>query len=212
MLEERFFRILFGRMSNIELLMPVIDSAAEMVVNAVTHGGRFVVYDENGQMNGESSYRCSGLRLPFSGVGEDGGLIDVTAKDVVIVYSLLPATERSMTALEKARVSGCYTIVVCPKTRGEHEPEHATLAQMAHVHIDNLSDADGVVRPSGWKNTVAPTTAIMNDVLLWCLHGRIIDLMMMRGMTPGVLRGSHLRGGRNYNRAFVDSLFTERGW
>ena len=212
MLEEQFFRILFHRMKSIEDLEPLINMAADMVIASVTTGGRFVVYDETGQMNGESSYRCSGLRLPVNGETGDKELIDVTAKDVVIIYSLLPVTEKSLAALDKAKVAGCYIIAVCPKTRGEKVPPGRSLADCADLHIDDLSDAEGVIRPKGWKNTIASTTAIMNDVILWYLHGTIIDRMLMRDMIPGVLRGGHIKGGSNWNRAVVDSLYRLRGW
>ncbi|MBT4484637.1 MAG: DUF2529 family protein [Candidatus Latescibacteria bacterium] len=212
MLEEQFFRILFSRMNNIEEIEPQVTIAADMVIAAVTSGGRFVVYDENGQMSGESSYRCSGLRLPVHGATSDMELIYVTAKDVVIIYSLLPATEKSLAALDKARVAGCYIIAVCPKTRGEKIPPGRTLAEYADIHIDDLSDAEGVIRPEGWKKSIAPTTAIMNDIILWYLHGTIIDRMLMRGMVPGVLRGGHIKGGNNWNKTVVDSLYKVRGW
>ncbi|MFC1692094.1 DUF2529 family protein [Candidatus Latescibacterota bacterium] len=212
MLEEQFFRILFNRMNSIEKLEPLINKAADMVIAAVTSGGRFVVYDENAQMSGESSYRCSGLRLPVYGITNNEKLIDVTAKDVVVIYSLLPVTEKSLTALDKARVAGCYIIAVCPKTRGEKTPPGRTLADYSDLHIDDLSDAEGVIRPQGWKNSIAPTTAIINDIILWYLHGTIIDRMLVRGMVPGVLRGGHLKGGSNWNRAVVDSLYKLRGW
>ena len=212
MLEEQFFRILFSRMNNIEELEPLVINVADMVIAAVTSGGRFVVYDENGQMSGESSYRCSGLRLPVNGVVGDKELIDVTAKDVIIIYSLLPVTEKSLAALDKARVAGCYLIAVCPKTRGEKIPPGRTLAKYADIHIDDLSDAEGVIRPGGWKKSIAPTTAIMNDIILWYIHSTIIDRMLMRGMVPGVLRGGHIKGGNNWNKTVVDSLYKVRGW
>lgn len=212
MLDEQFFRILFDRMRNIERLLPDITRAADAVIDAVTHGGRFYAYDENNQMNNESSYRCSGLKLPQSGNVGGTELVDVTARDIVIIYSLLPATEKTLKALDKARDAGCFTIAVCPKTRGGKTPQGRTLAESVDIHLDDLSDAGGVIRPTGWKSYIAPTTAIMNDILLWALHGQIIDRMIMRGMTPGVLRGGHLKGGRKYNHAVVDSLFRERGW
>jgi uncharacterized phosphosugar-binding protein len=212
MLEAQFFGILFERMKNIELLIPEINRAADAVIEAVTHGGRFIVYDENGMMNGESSYRCSGLRLPYSGNDQNGGLIDVNAGDVVIVYSLLPASEKSLKAVEKARNAGSYLIAVCPRTRCEIRPSGPNLADSVDIFIDDLSDADGMLRPKGWKHSIAPTSAIMNDVILWCLHGQIIDRMTAHGMTPGVLRGGHLKGGAAYNTSVVDSLFKARGW
>ncbi len=212
MLEVQFFNILFERMRGIDRLMPEINRAAEAVIAAVITGGRFVVYDENGQMNGESSYRCSGLRLPVSGVDGNGELIDVIAKDVVIIYSLLPVTEKSLVALDKARIAGCYIIAVCPKTRGEIAPPGRTLAEYADIHIDDLSDAEGVISPKGWKKSIAPATAIMNNMILWYIHGTIIDRMLMRGMVPGVLRGGHIKGGNKWNKSVVDSLYNIRGW
>lgn len=212
MLEEHFFNLLFHRMRLLDGIRPDIIRAADAVIAAVTHGGRFMVYDENGQMNSESNYRNSGLKLPQNGMNGSGELLPVTPRDVVIVYCMLPATEQSLTALDTARDSGAYTIVVCPRTQGGVVPAGRTLAGGADIHLDNLSDADGIIIPDGWETPIAPTTGIINDVILWMLHGEIIDRMIQRGMTPGVLRGSHLRGGRPWNHAVPDSLMRERGW
>jgi len=212
MLEEKFFRILFDRIENIDTLMPDINRAADAIIEAVTHGGRMMVYDERSQLSQESNYRCAGLRLPRPAVTPEGDLMDVTPLDVVVIYSHLPATEKSLRALDKARTAGSWVVAVCPKTRNGKVPDGPTLAVQAHLHIDDLSDAGGTVRPPGWKNAIAPTTAIMNDVILWVLHGQIIDRMTARGVTPGVLRGGHLKGGSEFNHAVVDSLFNARGW
>ncbi len=212
MIEEQFFTILYDRLGRLESVRPTIILAAEAVIAAVTNGGRLVVYDENGQMNGESVYRNSGLKLPTDGRAPDGGLVDVDAKDVVIIYSLLPGTERSFAAFDKARDAGSYIVAVCPRTRGGVIPPGRSLAAEADVYIDDLSDADGAVLPEGWTTPIASTTGIMNDVVLWAFHGEIIDRMLARGMVPGVQRGSHLRGGRIWNRTVSDSLFNVRGW
>ena len=212
MLEEQFFNLLFHRLRLLEGIRPAIIRAADAVIAAVTHGGRLMVYDENGQMNGESVYRNSGLKLPSQGVTSDGELLPVTPLDVVIIYCLMPATEKSLTALDAARDSGSYTIVVCPTTRDGVVTGERTLAEHADIHLDDLSDADGVILPDGWDTPIAPTTAIMNDVILWMLHGEIIDRMLARGLVPGVLRGGHLRGGRPWNHAVPDSLKDARGW
>ena len=212
MLEEQFFNLLFHRMRLLDGIRPLIIRAADAVIAAVTHGGRFMVYDENGQMTGESDYRNSGLKLPKRGMNDDGELLPVTPRDVVIIYSMFPATKKSLTALDAARDAGAYTIVVCPRTHGGVVPAGQSLAESADIHLDNMSDADGVILPEGWETPIAPTTGIINDVILWMLHGEIIDRMVQRGMTPGVLRGSHLRGGRLWNHAVPDSLMRERGW
>ena len=212
MLEEQYFNLLFHRLQLLDGIKPTIIRAADAVIAAVTHGGRLMVYDENGQMTGESNYRNSGLKLPTQGMSSDGKLLPVTPRDVVIIYCLTPGTEMSLAALDAARDAGSYTIVVCPGTHDGVVPGGRTLAEHADIHLDDLSDSGGVILPDGWDTPIAPTTGIMNDVILWMLHAEIIDRMLARGMVPGVLRGGHLRGGRPWNHAVPDSLKTERGW
>ena len=116
MLEDRYFTLLFHRLRLLEGIRPAVIRAADAVIAAVTHGGRLMVYDETGQMTGESVYRNSGLKLPSTGMNSDGELLPVTPRDVVIIYCLMPATEKSLAALDAARDAGAFTIVVCPGT------------------------------------------------------------------------------------------------
>lgn len=116
----------------------------------------------------------------------------------------------------EARKFGIKNIVITsmsysPQVQSEH-PSGKRLFEVADLVIDNCAPAaEAMMDVPGLPAKFAAASGIAAATLMWSISAVLIEALMEKGLTPGVLRSANYPGGNEFNQEVI-AHYEETGW
>jgi len=86
------------------------------------------------------------------------------------------------------------------------------LYEMADVVIDNCAPAgEALMEVEGLEPRLCASSGLTAAFILWSVTTVIVEELMKRGKTPGVLKSANFPGGNEYNKKYVEPRYEREG-
>lgn len=136
--------------------------------------------------------------------------------DVMILGSVsgrnLPVVDLAL----EAKKMGLKTIVITSMTyttqvKSDH-PSGKRLFELGDIVLDNCAPAaEAMIEVEGLEPRFAAASGLSAAYIMWSITAVVIEELMARGITPGVLKSANFPGGNEFN-AEVIKTYEEKGW
>lgn len=195
-----------------------IIEAADIIANAVMNGGKIYMYRICHGIEKDLLYRGGGP-IFYKHFEEDlkKDMSKLTDKDVLIVSSVSGRTKEIVDYTWEAVNKGTkviaftsmeYAVVVDPV----HE-SGKKLYEMATLTIDNCAPAaEAMLHVDGIEAPFAASSGIASDYIMWCITCNVVEKMLEKGYTPGILKSANFPGGNDYNKTVIEPHYEKYGW
>ena len=86
------------------------------------------------------------------------------------------------------------------------------LYEMADVVIDNCAPAaEALMEVEGLESRLCAASGLSAAFILWSVTTVVVEELMKRGKTPGVLKSANFPGGNDYNKSYVELRYEKEG-
>jgi len=87
------------------------------------------------------------------------------------------------------------------------------LYEMATLTMDNCAPAaEAMLEVEGIEAKFAAASGIASDYIMWNITCVVVEKMLEKGITPGILKSANFPGGNDYNKTVIEPHFDEFGW
>ncbi len=190
-----------------------IIKAGELIADAIQNGGKvwldtichYIEFDSINRGGGPAFYQ----KLSQFDKCKPGDVIitsSVSGRTESVVNLAYEAVEKGMTVI--AFTSMAYATEV--------EPVHFSgkkLYEIATHTLDNCAPkAEAMIDVPGIEAKFAAASGIASDYIMWSITSCVVDTLMARGITPGILKSANFPGGMEYNIEVVNKNYEKYGW
>ena len=175
--------------------------AGEIIADAIMQGGKVYLhnichsierdlYDRGG---GPVFYRLYEEEEP-----------ELTEKDVLIVSSVSGRTKEvvdlAWSSMEKGVKVIAFTSMEYARSVDPVHPSGKKLYEFVTLAMDNCAPAaEAMLEVEGLEARFAASSGIASDFIMWSITAVIVQRMMEKGCTPGILKSANYPGGPEYN-------------
>jgi len=136
--------------------------------------------------------------------------------DVFILGSVSGRTFKIVDLAYEAKKLGMKIIVVTSMeyatTVDSPHSSGLKLYEMADVVIDNCAPAgEALMEVEGLEPRLCASSGLTAAFILWSVTTVIVEELMKRGKTPGVLKSANFPGGNEYNKNYVEPRYEREG-
>jgi uncharacterized phosphosugar-binding protein len=86
------------------------------------------------------------------------------------------------------------------------------LYEMADVVIDNCAPAgEALMEVEGLEPRLCASSGLTAAFILWSVTTVVVEELMKRGKTPGILKSANFPGGSEYNKNYVELRYEREG-
>lgn len=210
-----------------------IVKAGRMIADAVAGGACVHVHDTGHIIDSELIFRGGGLILykrfkyglnvenPVRKRDRDdldtsmAGLAAYALKasgarpgDVMILGSVSGRNLPVVDLATEAKKFGLKTIVITsmsysPQVQSDH-PSGKRLFELADLVIDNCAPAaEAMMDVEGLPAKFAAASGIAAATIMWSVSAVVVETLLEKGITPGVLKSANFPGGNEFNRDVI---------
>lgn len=191
-----------------------IIEAGTMIADAVASGHKIYLSGICHSIEMDLIYRGGG---PIFYKHFDNGLESLNEGDVLVVSSVSGRTKSvvdlAYSAVEKgvkviAFTSMEYAVQVDPvHESGKKLYEFVTLA------LDNCAPAaEAMLEVEGIEARFAAASGIASDYIMWNVTSVVVEKLLEKGITPGILKSANFPGGNDYNKTIIEPNYEKNGW
>ncbi len=218
-----------------------IEEAGRMIADAVDQGGCIHICDSGHIIDSELIYRGGGLilykRFKYDLVVEDNvrprdrsdldtsmeGLAAYALKksgarpgDVIICGSVSGRTFSVVDLAYEAKKMGIKIIAITSMSYATSvESPHSSgkkLYELADIVIDNCAPAaEAMMEVEGLEPRLCAASGLSAAMIMWSVTTVVVEELMKRGKTPGVLKSANFPGGSEYNKNYVEPRYAREG-
>lgn len=190
-----------------------IQRAGEMAANAVMQGKKIYLHKICHSIEMDLYNRGGGPVFYQLYKAEETKL---EAGDILFVSSV---SGRTLDVVNLAYDSVAAGVNVIAFTSMEYakavDPVHESgkkLYEFATLSIDNCAPAaEAMLEVEGLDARFAAASGIASDFLMWSITSVMVEKMLEKGCTPGILKSYNFPGGREHNEV-IQEHFEKYGW
>lgn len=106
-----------------------------------------------------------------------------------------------------------FTSMEYTKTVDPVHPCGKRLYEMVDLAMDNCAPAaEAMIEYPGIEARYAAASGIACNILLWSMTSVAVDMLMAKGITPGILKSANYPGGMNYNNTVIYPTYEKHGY
>jgi uncharacterized phosphosugar-binding protein len=215
--------------------------AGQIIAEAVDNGACVHIHDTGHIIDSELIYRGGGLilykKFKYNLVVDNPvrkrdrsdintsmeGLASYALKasgarpgDVFIIGSVSGRTFSAVDLAYEAKKLGMKIIVITSMTYATSvDSPHSSgqkLYEMADVVIDNCAPAaEAMMEVEGLEPRMCAASGLAAAFIMWSITTNVVEELMKRGKTPGVLKSANFPGGNDYNKSYVEPRYEKEG-
>jgi uncharacterized phosphosugar-binding protein len=215
--------------------------AGQIIADAVDNGACVHIHDTGHIIDSELIYRGGGLilykKFKYNLVVDNPvrkrdrsdintsmeGLASYALKasgarpgDVFIIGSVSGRTFSAVDLAYEAKKLGMKIIVITSMTYATSvDSPHSSgqkLYEMADVVIDNCAPAaEAMMEVEGLEPRMCAASGLAAAFIMWSITTNVVEELMKRGKTPGVLKSANFPGGNDYNKSYVEPRYEKEG-
>ncbi|MBE6929365.1 MAG: SIS domain-containing protein [Ruminococcaceae bacterium] len=96
------------------------------------------------------------------------------------------------------------------------DPVHESgkkLYEMATLTMDNCAPAaEAMLEVEGIEARFAAASGIASDYIMWNITSVVVEKLLEKGITPGILKSANFPGGNDYNKTVIEPNYEKYGW
>lgn len=136
--------------------------------------------------------------------------------DVFIIGSVSGRTFSAVDLAYEAKKLGMKIIVITSMsyatTVDSPHSSGSKLYEMADVVIDNCAPAaEAMMEVEGLEPRLCAASGLSAAFIMWSVTTVVVEELMKRGKTPGVLKSANFPGGNDYNKSYVEPRYEKEG-
>ena len=191
-----------------------IIKAGTMIAEAVANGGKVYLNDICHSIEMDLIYRGGG---PIFYKHFDNGLESLNPGDVLVVSSVSGRTKSVVDLAYSAIEKGVKVIAFTSMEYAvQVDPVHESgkkLYEFATLTLDNCAPAaEAMLEVEGIEARFAAASGIASDYIMWNVTSVVVEKLLEKGITPGILKSANFPGGNDYNKTVVEPNYEKNGW
>ena len=136
--------------------------------------------------------------------------------DVMILGSVSGRTFSIVDLAYEARKMGLKIIAVTSMSYATQvESPHSSgkeLYELAGVVLDNCAPAaEAMMEVEGIEARLCAASGLSAAFILWSVTTVVVEELMKKGKTPGVLKSANFPGGNDYNKSYIEPRYEKEG-
>jgi len=193
-----------------------IIKAGTMIADSVANGGKIVLNGICHSIENDLIYRGGGP-IFYKHYEEEKHKDTLKAGDVLIVSSVSGRTKSVVDLTWEMVQRGVNVIAFTSMEYAvQVDPVHESgkkLYEMATLTMDNCAPAaEAMLEVEGIEAKFAAASGIASDYIMWNITCVVVEKMLEKGITPGILKSANFPGGNDYNKTVIEPHFDEFGW
>ena len=139
------------------------------------------------------------------------------AGDVLVVSSVSGRTKSVVDLTWEMVARGVKVIAFTSMAYAvQVDPVHESgkkLYEMATLTLDNCAPAaEAMLEVEGIEARFAAASGIASDYIMWNVTSVVVEELLSRGITPGILKSANYPGGNDYNKTVIEPNYEKYGW
>lgn len=193
-----------------------IIKAGEMIANAVANGGKIILSDICHSIENDLIYRGGGP-IFYKHYKEEDHKDTLKEGDVLIVSSVSGRTKKVVDLTYEMVQRGVKVIAFTSMSYAvQVDPVHESgkkLYEMATLTMDNCAPAaEAMLEVDGIEARFAAASGIASDYIMWNITSVVVEKLLEKGITPGILKSANYPGGNDYNKTVIEPNYEKYGW
>lgn len=91
-------------------------------------------------------------------------------------------------------------------------PRAKKLYELADVVLDNCAPAaEAMMEVEGIEARLCAASGLSAAFILWSVTTVVVEELMKKGKTPGVLKSANFPGGNDYNKSYIEPRYEKEG-
>ena len=193
-----------------------IIKAGTMIADAVANGGKVYLNDICHSIEMDLIYRGGGP-IFYKKFKKDEHMESLKAGDVLVVSSVSGRTahvvDLAWEAMEKGVNVIAFTSMEYARQVDPVHPSGKKLYEFVTLAVDNCAPAAvAMLEVEGIEARFAAASGIASDYIMWNITSVVVEKMLEKGLTPGILKSANFPGGNDYNKQIIEPHYDEFGW
>lgn len=193
-----------------------IIEAGELIANSVMNGGKIILSGICHSIENDLIYRGGGP-IFYKHYEEEKHKDTLKAGDVLIVSSVSGRTKSVVDLAYEMVERGVNVIAFTSMEYAvQVDPVHESgkkLYEFATLTLDNCAPAaEAMLEVDGIEARFAAASGIASDYIMWNVTSVVVEKMLEKGFTPGILKSANFPGGNDYNKTIIEPNFEKNGY
>lgn len=193
-----------------------IIEAGKLIADSVASGGKIYLSGICHSIEMDFIYRGGGPIFYKKYKDEEHREI-LKAGDVLVVSSVSGRTKSVVDLTWEMVARGVKVIAFTSMAYAvQVDPVHESgkkLYEMATLTLDNCAPAaEAMLEVEGIEARFAAASGIASDYILWNVTSVVVEELLSRGITPGILKSANYPGGNDYNKTVIEPNYEKYGW
>ena len=190
--------------------------AGEMIADAVANGGKVYLNDICHSIEMDLIYRGGGP-IFYKKFKKDEHMDALKKGDILVVSSVSGRTaavvDLAWEAMERGVNVIAFTSMEYARQVDPVHPSGKKLYEFVTLAVDNCAPAaEAMLEVDGIEARFAAASGIASDYIMWNITSVVVEKMLERGLTPGILKSANFPGGNDYNKQIIEPHYDEFGW
>ena len=193
-----------------------IIEAGELIANSVANGGKILLSGICHSIEKDLLYRGGGP-IFYKAYEEEKHHDTLKAGDVLVVSSVSGRTKKVVDLTYEMVQRGVNVIAFTSMEYAvQVDPVHESgkkLYEMATLTLDNCAPAaEAMLEVEGIEARFAAASGIASDYIMWSITSVVVEKLLEKGITPGILKSANFPGGSEYNKTIIEPNFEKYGY
>lgn len=193
-----------------------IIKAGGMIADAVANGGKIYLNDICHSIEMDSIYRGGGP-IFYKKFKKEEHMDSLKKGDVLFVSSVSGRTaavvDLAWEAMERGVTVIAFTSMEYARQVDPVHPSGKKLYEFVTLAIDNCAPAaEAMLEVEGIEARFAAASGIASDYIMWNITSVVVEKMLEKGLTPGILKSANFPGGNDYNKQIIEPHYDKFGW
>ncbi|MBE6599323.1 MAG: DUF2529 family protein [Ruminococcaceae bacterium] len=193
-----------------------IDKAADLIANAVANGGKIWLAEICHSIQMDLIFRGGGP-IFYKQYDRSKDFDNLKPGDVVVVSSVSGRTkhvvEMAWNAMEKGVTVIAFTSMEYATQVDPIHPSGKKLYEFVSLVVDNCAPAaEAMLDVEGIEAKFAAASGIASDYIMWNITAAVVEKLLAKGITPGILKSGNFPGGQQYNETVIEPNYEKYGW
>ena len=190
--------------------------AGEMIADTVANGGKIYLNDICHSIEMDLIYRGGGP-IFYKKFKKDEHMDSLKAGDVLIVSSVSGRTaavvDLAWEAMERGVKVIAFTSMEYARQVDPVHPSGKKLYEFVTLAVDNCAPAaEAMIEVEGIEARFAAASGIASDYIMWNITSVVVEKLLEKGLTPGILKSANFPGGNDYNKQIIEPHYDQYGW
>ena len=193
-----------------------IIKAGELVANAVENGHKIYLGHIVHGIEMDLIYRGGGP-IFYKHFKKEEHWESMKAGDVLVVSSVSGRTQHvvdmAWEAMERGITVIAFTSMEYATQVDPVHPSGKKLYEFVTLAVDNCAPAaEAMLEVEGIEARFAAASGIASDYIMWNITSCVVENLLAKGITPGILKSANFPGGADYNKTVVEPNYDKFGW